>query len=98
MGQNVSALLIIPAATAKFWANNLSRMLILSSVIGGLSGIGGTYISSLRTGLSTGPLIVLLAALFFVFSYLFSPNAGLISRLLQKKKFVYQAGEVQQND
>ena len=94
----MSALLIIPAATAKFWANNLSRMLILSSVIGGLSGIGGTYISSLRTGLSTGPLIVLLAALFFFFSYLFSPNIGLISRFLQKKKFLYQAGEVQQND
>ena len=83
----MSALLIIPAATAKLWTIRLSSMLIISAFIGGLSGIFGTLISSLRTGLSTGPIIVLFAATIFFISYLMSPRVGLLSKYIRKKKF-----------
>lgn len=88
----ISALLIIPAASAKLWSRKLSTMLLLSAVIGGVSGMTGTFISSLRTGLSTGPIIVLVAACIFFLSYLISPN-GQINKLCRKMRFRKQ-GEV----
>lgn len=83
----MSALLIIPATSAKLWTNKLSSMLFLSAGIGGLSGIIGTFISSVRTGLSTGPIIVLVAATFFFISYLVSPRSGQISKYRRKIQF-----------
>ena len=89
----MSALLIIPAASAKLWTKNLNAMLLFSGIAGGLAGVAGTYISSLRTGLSTGPIIVLFAASIFFLSYIFSPKSGQLSKYLRKKKF-QQQGDV----
>jgi len=83
----MSALLIIPAASAKLWTRRLSTMLIFSGITGGIAGLAGTFISSLRTGLSTGPIIVLFAATIFFISYLFSPKAGQLSKYIRKMKF-----------
>jgi len=88
----MSALLIIPAASAKLWTSQLHTMLFVSASIGGISGVAGTFISSLRTGISTGPIIVLFAATIFFLSYLFSPKSGQISKLIRKKHF--QQGDV----
>lgn len=88
----MSALLIIPAASAKLWTKKLSSMLLLSATIGGISGITGTFISSLRTGLSTGPIIVLVAAIIFFVSYLISPQSGQISKYRRKMQFRKQGG------
>ncbi|WP_341299476.1 iron chelate uptake ABC transporter family permease subunit [Lysinibacillus sp. FSL H8-0500] len=82
----MSALLIIPAASAKLWTNKLSSMLILSAAIGGIAGIAGTFISAIRTGLSTGPIIVLVAAGIFFISYFISPT-GQIRQYYRKRQF-----------
>ncbi|MGE7111719.1 metal ABC transporter permease [Lysinibacillus sp. NPDC047702] len=82
----MSALLIIPAASAKLWTKKLSSMLVLSATIGGISGITGTFISAMRTGLSTGPIIVLVAAIIFFISYFISPS-GQISKYRRKMQF-----------
>lgn len=82
----MSALLIIPAASAKLWTKKLSSMLMLSAIIGGVSGIMGTFISAMRTGLSTGPIIVLVAAAIFFLSYFISPS-GQISKFRRKMQF-----------
>ena len=82
----MSALLIIPAATAKLWIKTVPTMLIFSGILGGFSGVLGTYISSLKTGLSTGPIIVLVSATVFLISYFMSPQAGLLSKLLHKRR------------
>lgn len=82
----MSALLIIPAASAKLWTEKLSSMLMLSAIIGGVSGITGTFISAMRTGLSTGPIIVLVAAAIFFLSYFISPS-GQISKYRRKMQF-----------
>lgn len=82
----MSALLIIPAASAKLWTRKLSSMLMLSAIIGGISGITGTFISAMRTGLSTGPIIVLVAAAIFFLSYFISPS-GQISKYRRKMQF-----------
>ncbi|WP_230199398.1 metal ABC transporter permease [Bacillus ndiopicus] len=88
----ISALLIIPAASAKLWTKRLNTMLLFSAITGGLAGVAGTFISSLRVGLSTGPIIVLCASSIFFVSYLFSPKSGQLSKYIRKNKF--QQGEV----
>lgn len=83
----MAAMLIIPAAAARFWSSHLGIILVTSAFFGALSGALGTMVSSLRTGLSTGPIIVLVAATLFLLSYFFAPTRGLISKLHKKRTF-----------
>jgi manganese/zinc/iron transport system permease protein len=75
----MAALLITPAIAARFWTDSLKIMVVLSGLIGGISGTVGTLGSTLGKGLSTGPFIVLTATVIFLFSMLFSPKRGLVS-------------------
>lgn len=77
------AMLITPAAAARFWTHKLGRMVVLSGVLGALSGIVGTYLSTLAPRLSTGPLIVLSATLMFLISLFVAPQRGLIAKLVR---------------
>ncbi len=92
------ALLIIPAATARFWTERLSVMLLLGAVAGGAAGTIGTLLSAgllqqwigfdplafgdTTKNLPTGPLIVLCATAVFLVSLFFAPRRGLASRLV----------------
>jgi len=82
----MSAMLLAPAAAARQWTNSLSTMVILSSIIGALSGVFGTAISASQNNLSTGPVIVLVASVFVLFSFIFSPSRGLLFRQLRFRK------------
>ena len=73
-----AALLIIPAAAARFWTDRLSIMMSIACVVGGVSGITGTLLSARFNGLPTGPLIVLTSTLAFVLSWIFAPHRGAI--------------------
>ncbi|KUP06510.1 manganese ABC transporter permease [Bacillus coahuilensis p1.1.43] len=82
----MAALLITPAIAARFWTDSLGIMVIVAGLIGAFSGIAGTSISTLQRGLSTGPLIVLVATVVFVLSMLFAPKRGLVSIWLKRWK------------
>ncbi len=71
-----AALLITPAAAARFWTDRLSHMMLIACTVGGVSGIVGTLISSRFDGLPTGPLIVLTSTTIFVLSWLLAPHRG----------------------
>jgi len=71
-----AALLIIPAAAARFWTDRLSQMMIVAAVVGGLAGAVGTGLSARLDQMPTGPLIVLSAAGMFVASWLLAPKHG----------------------
>lgn len=79
----MSALLLAPAAAARQWSNKLGTMIIISAVLGALSGIIGTAISSTNLRLSTGPIIVLIAISLVLLSFVFSPSRGLLSHQLR---------------
>ena len=79
----MSALLLAPAAAARQWTNSLSTMVILAAFFGAFSGVFGTAISASQENLSTGPVIVLVASVFVLFSFLFSPGRGLLFRQLR---------------
>lgn len=82
----MSAILLAPAAAARQWTNNLSTMLILAAIIGAFSGVFGTAISASQNNLATGPVIVLVAGSFVLFSFIFSPNRGLLFRQIRLHK------------
>lgn len=74
----VVALLIIPAAAARFWTFNLSRMLVLSGLFGALSGMLGAGLSALMANLPAGAVIVLTASALFLFSMTFGSARGVL--------------------
>ena len=61
----VSALLIIPAATASLITDKMRAMLIWSALLGCAAGAIGAFLSFLGNQLPTGPLIVLASTAFF---------------------------------
>ncbi|HSH00733.1 MAG TPA: iron dependent repressor, metal binding and dimerization domain protein, partial [candidate division Zixibacteria bacterium] len=81
----MAALLVTPAAAARQWTNNLSRMLLISAALGALSGIVGAYISFLAPRLPTGPWIVITAGALFLVSLLAAPERGLFAALLRRR-------------
>lgn len=83
----MAALLITPSIAARYWTESLGKMVIISGVFGALSGMTGTMISTLREGLATGPLIVVVATFLFVFSMLFAPQRGLVTKWIKKIRF-----------
>ena len=82
----MSAMLLAPAAAARQWTNKLSVMIVLAAFFGAFSGVFGTAISATQSNLSTGPVIVLVAASFVLISFIFSPGRGLLFRELRFRK------------
>lgn len=88
------ALLVIPAAAARMWSDRLIVVIALSGFFGALSGILGTCLSAvlpvpanaLSRGWPTGPMIVLVAATFFIVSVLFAPARGVIASALRRHR------------
>lgn len=81
----ISALLIIPSVAARQWTNRFSTMIVLASIIGALSGLIGTLMSSLIPDLPTGPSIVLISCVFVFISLVFAPKKGVISQRIRRK-------------
>ena len=79
----MSAMLLAPAAAARQWTNSLSTMVIIAAFFGAFAGVVGTGISASQRNLSTGPVIVLVAAVFVIFSFIFSPSRGLLFRQIR---------------
>ncbi|MFB3786529.1 MAG: metal ABC transporter permease [bacterium] len=77
------AMLITPAAAARFWTDSLHRMIFLSGAIGAFSGAAGTALSTLAPRLATGPLIVLSAAALFLLSLWFAPRRGWVAKAVR---------------
>ena len=79
----MSAMLLAPAAAARQWTNSLATMVVLAALFGAFSGVVGTAISASQNNLSTGPVIVIVAAVFVLFSFVFSPSRGLLFKQIR---------------
>jgi manganese/zinc/iron transport system permease protein len=75
------ALVIAPAAAARQWARRLEGMVVLAAVFGVVSGVVGALVSASIRGLSTGPVIVLVASAIVVVSLLLAPERGALWQL-----------------
>lgn len=79
----MSALLIAPAASARYWTNKLNVMLVLAAIFGMLSGMLGVMFSTMKYNMPTGPWIVFALFIFTLLTLLFAPKKGWFS--IQKR-------------
>jgi manganese/zinc/iron transport system permease protein len=78
------ALLVIPAAAARFWTETMWKMIVVSGGLGALGGMIGAGISALFSKLPSGATIVLVCAVFFLLSMVFGSSRGVLVRWLRK--------------
>jgi len=79
----IVAMLIIPPAAARFWTDRVRMLIILSALIGALSGFVGASVSALLPRKPAGAVIVLCAGSIFVISMLAAPARGVIAQLIR---------------
>jgi len=82
----MAAMLITPAAAARFWTDKLKVMIIVAAIIGGVSGLFGAFISYTAPSMPTGPWIVVVLSFIAIFSMLVAPKNGAISKNRKQKK------------
>lgn len=103
----MAAMLITPAAAARFWSDNLKKIVIISAVFGAFSGLAGAFISYMAPSMPTGPWMVVSSSCIAFFSFFFAPKKGSVFKWWYKKqhikttdeenvlKIFYQLGEPQ---
>ncbi len=72
----MSALLIAPAASSRYWTNSLKKMMLISALFGAISGIGGGLLSLMGEDMPTGPWVVMILFVFTLFTLVFAPEKG----------------------
>lgn len=82
----MSALLITPAACARFWTNKITYLALLAVLLSGLSGVIGSAISYTYNGMPTGPWIVVVISLFAFISAFIGTEQGLSKKLIQRNQ------------
>lgn len=82
----MSSMLIAPAIAARQWVNHLNWMIFISALIGMISSIIATMISSSYSNLPTGPILVVVVSFIVLFSILFSNKRGIFSYYINKFK------------
>jgi manganese/zinc/iron transport system permease protein len=82
----MSAMLITPAAAARFWTDRLKIMVLLAAIFGALAALGGSFVSYLYANMPTGAWIVFLVSLLAGVSFLFAPKKGIVARYFKQKK------------
>jgi zinc/manganese transport system permease protein len=76
-------IMIVPAAIGRFWASDVTSMILVAIGAGVLSGIAG-LILSFHAGTPSGPTIILVAGALYVLSVLFGRVGGVIPRLFPR--------------
>lgn len=101
----MAAILITPAAAARFWTEKIKVMFLLASIFGAVSGLSGAYISYIAPAMPTGPWIVIVISTIAFVSFFLAPRRGIVSRWVRQYtirktindenvlKALYQLGE-----
>ena len=76
----MAALVIIPAASGRFWTARFNTLLLLSGALGAAGALGGTVYSLWVPGIPTGAAIVVCISLLALVSILVGTEKGMIRR------------------
>lgn len=105
----MAAVLITPAAVARFWTTSIRAMLVVAATVGAFSGLAGAYISYTAPSMPTGPWIVIIVSTLALLSFFLAPRKGILNRHFKQKRFqrtiqdenvlkaLYQLGEENKN-
>jgi zinc/manganese transport system permease protein len=77
-------IMIVPAAIARFWARDVTSMILVAMTAGVTAGVAGLIIS-FHAGTPSGPTIILVAGAAYVGSALFGPVGGIVAGLLPRR-------------
>ncbi len=77
-------LMMLPAAMARFWVRDLTRLVVVATGIAFVSGVAGLLISY-HAGAPSGPAIILVAGAGYAVSVIFGPAGGVLSRQLPRR-------------
>ncbi len=77
-------IMLLPAITARFWAAELSGMILVAMLFAFAASLAGLLLSY-YANVPTGPAIILLAGVFYLASMLLGARGGLIWNLLPRK-------------
>jgi len=81
----VVALLIAPAATSYLLTENFKFMLIITAFVGVMIATSGYYLATYLNGSIAGAMSTM-SGIFFIIAFLFSPNEGVLTKLILKSK------------
>lgn len=87
----ITATLVIPPASARFWTDNVRVLAVLAALIGGLSSALGVLISASAPRLAAGPLIVLAGGEIFGISLAFGRRRGVVWTWLMMRRDAVKA-------
>lgn len=76
----MAAMLITPAAAARYWTDNIRRMVGIAVAFGGFAGFAGAYISYTAPSMPTGPWMVVVSSVIAFASFFFAPRKGIVSQ------------------
>ena len=82
----VIALMVIPAAAARFWTNEMWRMTLYSVILGTVGSVLGATISAVFPKLPSGAMIVLVCSFFFFASMVFGRSRGVLVRSIRRRR------------
>lgn len=82
----MAAMLITPAAAARYWTDRLPVMITLAVLIGIVSGYAGAFVSYQNPHMPTGPWIVVVASTIFFLSLIVAPVRGVLPRYLRRRR------------
>jgi zinc/manganese transport system permease protein len=77
-------IMMLPAATARFWARDITLLIAIAAACGAVSGYAGLLISY-HSGVPAGPSVILVAGVFYVLSLLFGRVGGLVRQALPRR-------------
>lgn len=81
-------LMMLPAITARLWAQSVGGMLLTAITLALGSGLGG-LLSSYHFDLPSGPAIILFAGSLYLLSLLFAPAGGVLPRLIRQRHLAH---------
>jgi zinc/manganese transport system permease protein len=77
-------IMLLPAVTARFWADNVSGLIVVA-VLAAFGACLSGLLLSYYANVPTGPAIILLSGVFYLLSMLVGAKGGLVWRLLPRK-------------
>jgi zinc/manganese transport system permease protein len=77
-------LMMVPAAVARFWANDITAMILIAVATGIVSGFAGLLLS-FHAGVPAGPAIILVAGALYAVSVIFGHVGGLVRGVLPRR-------------
>jgi zinc/manganese transport system permease protein len=77
-------IMLLPAVTARFWADDVSGLILVAVVVAFAASLSGLLLSYYQN-VPTGPAIILLAGIFYLLSVFVGAKGGLMWNLLPRK-------------